>query len=75
MSNSGGKDEKGEKLSLTVDMIMVSTVGAQRQMRNRTIICSLRKQKLGLLEVVVVDEVRVKACQSDQTGHKYSCCT
>jgi hypothetical protein len=28
MSNSGGKDEKGGKLSLTVDMIMVSTVGA-----------------------------------------------
>lgn len=28
MSSSGGKDEKGGELSLTVDMIMVSTVGA-----------------------------------------------
>lgn len=33
------------------------TVGAQHRMRNPTILCHLRKQKL---EVVVVDEVRVK---------------
>lgn len=34
-----------------------------RHMRNRTIICRLRKQKFDL-EVVVVDEARVKTCQS-----------
>lgn len=46
------------------------TVGAQHRMRNPTTLCHLRKQKL---EVVVVDEVRVKTCQSDQMELKYSC--
>lgn len=44
-------------------MIMVGCTA--RHMRNRTIICRLRKQKFDL-EVVVVDEARVKICQSDQ---------
>lgn len=46
------------------------TVGAQHQLRNRTIMSSLHKQKL---EVVVVDEARVKTCQSDQMRLKCPC--